>query len=106
MANTLKINKLTKSDYHSFVSPAFCAYRRKMHDAIKLYSSDYFRLFTEKRMRGVRTKYWMSRRSLPVQRIFDYINQNPTFTAGGRTYAVSADYTFGDFAIYCNAINN
>lgn len=89
MTNTLKINKLTKEHYHQFVSPAFCAYRRKMHDEIGIGAAAYSRLFTEKRTYGVRTKYWLSMESLPVKEIEAYVVKNPTFVANGVTYRVS-----------------
>jgi len=79
-----------------------------MHDALGIDRSGYFRLFTEKRVRGARTKYWITRwMSLSTQSIVNYILNNPEFTVNGRTYSVSAGVSLeGDFAIYCDAINN
>jgi hypothetical protein len=104
---THKISKLTKSEYHNDVMPAFVTYRREMHKACNVYTSDYIRLFTEQRTYGARSKYWLSRKSLPEQRIHTYVQNNPTFTtAAGRTFTVTAENVAGwrgaDFALFCN----
>lgn len=75
-------NKLTKSQYHELVSPAFVAWRKAMHVVCSVEFDMYCRLFTEKRSHGARTKYWYSYNDLPDRKIAKYIAQNPTFSAG------------------------
>lgn len=119
MTNTMKMNKLTKSEYHTDVVPAFVAYRKEMHKACKIRSrgtaiGDYCRIFTEPRVNGARSKYWFTRSSMPTPRIEEYIMNNPTFTtAAGRVMKVSARWvdTYlsyrrnnGDFALFCKLV--
>jgi hypothetical protein len=75
-------NKLTKSQYHESLSPAFVAWRKAMHKVCSVEFDMYCRLFTEKRTYGARTKYWYSKNDLPDRKIAKYIAQNPTFSAG------------------------
>lgn len=99
---TANSTKITKFEYHESVSPAFCAWRRQMHSACGIKTDMYVRLFTEKRTRGARTKYWITWRTgsnkLPSTAITEYIKQNPTFIAGGAVYKVIFDsnYVSGD----------
>ena len=79
--NNMK-NKLTKSQYHESLSPAFVAWRKAMHVACGVKFDMYCRLFTEKRSHGARTKYWYSYNDLPNIEIAKYVAQNPTFSAG------------------------
>lgn len=89
MKNTsMKNTKITKSEYHESVSPAFCAWRKAMHKACGVTPDMYCRLFTEKRSHGARTKYYMSYNDLPNTKIANYIKRNPTFTADGVEYKV------------------
>ena len=107
-----KIAKITKSEYHDHVVPALAVYRNEMHKklGIKKESVPYIRLFTEKRMRGARSKYWGKHRALPIYEISVYVLNNPTFTANNEVYEV----TFKDdcswdgqdsAAIYANKIH-
>lgn len=88
---TANSTKITKFEYHESVSPAFCAWRRQMHNACGINTDMYVRLFTEKRTRGARTKYWITGSKLPTTAIANYIKQNPTFIAGGAVYKVIFD---------------
>jgi hypothetical protein len=107
-----KMNKLTKSEYHNDIVPAFVAYRKAMEKACKVYSSsDYSQIFTERRSYGARSKYWGSRNSLPTDAIIQYTLNNPTFTtAAGRKLTVTTRSVRGnvyysqrpDFAVFCN----
>ncbi len=116
-SNPLKMNKLSKSDYHNIVVPAFVAYRKKMHKACNVKCGvgsgwGYARIFTEQRAYGARSKYWYTSKNLPVNLIESYVNANPTFTAGGVVYKVEARYVDGvsiyrrspDFALFCNSL--
>lgn len=118
MKNTksLKMNKLTKSDYHNDVIPAFVAYRKRMEKACKVKRGigsgwNYARIFTEQRVNGARSKYWYTQDSLPVTQIETYVMNNPTFTtAAGRVMEVDARWVCSslsyyrrspDFALFC-----
>jgi hypothetical protein len=86
---TVNTTKISKSQYHESVMPAFCAWRKLMHKACGVEIDMYCRLFTEKRSRGARTKYWYSYNNLPNNKIAKYIAQNPTFIADGAMYKVT-----------------
>jgi hypothetical protein len=89
---TVKPTKITKSEYHESVSPAFCAWRKRMHHVCGVSTDMYVRLFTEKRSRGARTKYWITGSNmLPSIKITEFIRQNPTFIANGVVYKVIFD---------------
>jgi len=88
---TVKPTKITKSQYHESVSPAFCAWRKRMHHVCGVNTDMYCRLFTEKRTRGARTKYWATGSKLPSTAIAKYIKHNPTFIADGAVYQVIFD---------------
>jgi hypothetical protein len=97
-----KMNKLTKTDYHTDVVPAFVAYRKQMEAACGIKRNVscnkwcYARLFTEQRVNGARTKFWYAQNALPVAAIVTYIKNNPTFvSAAGRTFTVTAKYVQG-----------
>ena len=85
---TVNNTKITKSEYHESVSPAFCAWRKIMHNVCGINTDMYVRLFTEKRSRGARTKYWITGSKLPIIKITEFIRQNPTFIANGVVYKV------------------
>ena len=93
MKNTTKI---TKSEYHNTVVPAFVAYRKAMEKALNIPKDGYIRMFTEKRTSGARTKYWVTRQSMP--NLQDYVAKNPRFIAGNAMYEVTCNdnYTSGD----------
>ena len=86
---TVNTTKITKLQYHQSVMPAFCAWRKAMHKACGVETDMYCRLFTEKRSRGARTKYWYSYKDLPNTKIAEYINYNGYFTADGVVYKVT-----------------
>lgn len=114
-SNTLKMNKLTKSDYHNDVVPAFVAYRKRMEKECGIKRGigsgwNYARIFTEQRLNGARSKYWYTQSSLPAQKIEQYTITNPTFTtAAGRVMEVDARWVYSvlsyrnrpDFALFC-----
>lgn len=118
MTNTMKMNKLTKSEYHSIVSPAICKYRKEMEKATNLKQKikgkwGYARIFTEQRLNGARSKYWFAKHSvMPVSDMSEYVQQNPTFTAGGMTFEVRLDsgvsylsyYNSPYVSLYCKRI--
>jgi len=91
---TVKPTKITKLQYHKSVSPAFCAWRKAMHKACNIETDMYCRLFTEKRSRGARTKYWVTGTKLPSPAIAKYIKLNPTFIADGAVYKVIFDSNY------------
>ena len=93
MKNTTKI---TKSEYHNTVVPAFVAYRKAMEKALNIPKDGYIRMFTEKRTSGARTKYWVTRQRMP--NLQDYVAKNPKFIAGNAVYEVTCNdnYTSGD----------
>ena len=103
--NNMK-NKLTKSQYHESLSPAFVAWRKAMHKVCSVEFDMYCRLFTEKRTYGARTKYWLARETMPS--MINYITKNPTFTAGGVEYKVSYEdirdgyFQYSRKCIFCN----
>jgi len=103
MKNTTKI---TQSEYHNTVVPAFVAYRKAMEKALNIPKDGYIRMFTEKRTSGARTKYWVTRQSMPNMQ--DYVTKNPTFIAGNAVYEVTCNdyYTpsirnLSDKCLYC-----
>lgn len=124
MTNTVKMNKLTKSEYHSIVSPAICKYRKEMEKAVNLKQKikgktpywskwGYARIFTEQRLNGARSKYWLAKHSvMPVSDMAEYVEKNPTFTAGGMTFEVRLDsgvsylsyYNSPYVSLYCKRI--
>jgi hypothetical protein len=93
MKNTTKI---TQSEYHNTVVPAFVAYRKAMEKALNIPKDGYVRMFTEKRTSGARTKYWVTRQNMP--NLQDYVTKNPKFIAGNAVYEVTCNdnYTSGD----------
>jgi hypothetical protein len=112
--NTLKINKLTKTDYTNDVLPAFIAYRKQMQKSCGVYPSQYLHLYTERRAYGLRSKYWASSNELSLTAIQAYIQKNPiTTTANGKILSIEARYVRGnvyytqrpDVAIFCKVIN-
>ena len=86
MKNTTKI---TQSEYHNTVVPAFVAYRKAMEKALNIPKDGYIRMFTEKRTSGARTKYWVTRRNMP--NLQAYVTKNPTFIAGNAVYEVTCN---------------
>jgi len=103
MKNTTKI---TQSEYHNTVVPAFVAYRKAMEKALNIPKDGYIRMFTEKRTSGARTKYWVTRRNMP--NLQDYVTKNPKFIAGNAVYEVTCNdyYTpsirnLSDKCLYC-----
>ena len=109
---SLKISKLTKTQYHNDVVPAFVAYRKKMAKECGISTDDYLRIFTEKRTNGARSKFWYTRNSLATNKVESYITKNPTFeSAEGRVFEVTARwvannpyYNFGNYAIFCKLV--
>lgn len=98
--------KITKAQYHSLVAPAFVAWRKEMHTQCGVETSNYARLFTEKRTTGARTKYWYAK-ELPIKRIAKYLKKNSTFKVGKDVFSVHfvADYANGGcYPIPCSAI--
>lgn len=113
--NTLSIKKLTKSAYKSDVLPAFIAYRKAMEAACKVKQpkerGTYSQLFTEKRTRGARSKYWNIGSNLPVNKINKYVAKQPLITtAEGRKLVVyTASYARVKwcppaFALFCKLV--
>jgi len=103
MKNTTKI---TKSEYHNTVVPAFVAYRKEMEKALNIPKDGYIRMFTEKRTSGARTKYWVTRQNMPNMQ--DYVTKNPKFIAGNALYEVTcgnacSSYSWSrtDKCLYC-----
>ena len=104
MKNTTKI---TQSEYHNTVVPAFVAYRKAMEKALNIPKDGYIRMFTEKRTSGARTKYWVTRQNMP--NIQDYVTKHPKFIAGNALYEVtcndnySSSYSWSrvDKCLYC-----
>lgn len=85
-----KIAKITKSEYHDHVVPALAVYRNEMHEMLGIKKDiPYIRLFTEKRMRGIRSKYWGKYRAFPIHDMAVYVSSNPTFTANNEVYEVT-----------------
>jgi len=106
MKNTTKI---TQSEYHNTVVPAFVAYRKEMEKALNIPKDGYIRMFTEKRTSGARSKYWFARETMPS--MVEYVKKNPTFSAGGSTYKVTYEDGLGGYfqsssrCLFCNKIN-
>lgn len=115
-SKTVKMNMLSKCDYHTDVVPAFVAYRKKLLHACGIKRNtnnkwNYARLFTEQRLNGARTKFWYTQKSLPTHKIASYVEKNPTFiTATGRVFTVDARWVYSpmmgyrsrpDFALFC-----
>lgn len=108
------MNKLSKSDYHNDLIPAFIAYRKAMEESCNVFTSHYLRKFTEKRTYGARSKYWLSSDSIPFSKMETYIQKNPIFTtASGKMYSLELRSVRGsvyytqrpDVALFCNLIN-
>lgn len=109
MKNTTKI---TKSEYHNTVVPAFVAYRKAMEKALNIPKDGYARMFTEKRTSGARTKYWVTRATQRMPNLQDYVAKNPRFIAGNAVYEVTCDDNYSssyswsrtDKCLYCKKI--
>lgn len=107
MKNT---TKNTKSEYHNTVVPAFVAYRKAMEKALNIPKDSYIRMFTERRANGARTKYWISKLSMP--NLQDYVTKNPKFIAGNAIYEVTCDDNYSssyswsrtDKCLFCKKI--
>jgi len=85
-----KIAKITKSEYHDHLVPALAVYRNKMHEKLGIKKeTPYIRLFTEKRIRGARSKYWGKYRAFPLYDMAVYVLNNPRFTANNEVYEVT-----------------
>lgn len=103
-----KIVNNTKSEYQEKVLPAFIAYRKQMEKALKVPKDSYVRMFTERRVEGVRTKYWITRSNMPS--LQKYVKKNPTFTVGKTTYKVTCDDRYLATStlcavLYCKKVN-
>ena len=86
--NTDLYNYTIYSDYQQLV-PALREYRKKMMQAIGMKPGEgYYRIYTEKRACGARTKYWAVNREFRTTSIADYVAKNPTITVGYETYEV------------------
>ncbi len=107
-----KTTNNTKSEYHNTVVPAFVAYRKQMEKALNVPKDSYIRMFTERRTKGARTKYWVTKSNMPS--LHAYIKKNPTFTAGNTVYKVTCDdnycgestfYACASTCLYCEKLN-
>lgn len=105
-----KTTNNTKSEYHNTVVPAFVAYRKQMESALNMSKDGYVRMFTERRAKGARTKYWITRSNMPS--LHAYITKNPTFTAGNTVYKVTCDDNYrsgyghySNTCMYCEKLN-
>ena len=104
--NTDRYNYTIYSDYQQLV-PALREYRKKMMQAIGMQPGEgYYRIYTEKRACGARTKYWATNREFRTTSIADYVAANPTITVGYETYEVVFRRVFdcNCYALYVNQL--
>jgi hypothetical protein len=106
-----KTTNNTKSEYHNTVVPAFVAYRKQMEKALNVPKQSYTQMFTERRAKGARTKYWIIGQNMPSLQA--YVTKNPTFTAGNTVYKVTCKdhyaaesyYPGIHTSLYCEKLN-
>ena len=104
--NTDRYNYTIYSDYQQLV-PALREYRKKMMQAIGMQPGEgYYRIYTEKRACGARTKYWATNREFRTTSIADYVAKNPTITVGFDIYEVVFRRVFDHncYALYVNQL--
>ena len=104
--NTDRYNYTLYSDYQQLV-PALREYRKKMMQAIGMKPGEgYYRIYTEKRACGARSKYWATNREFRTTSIADYVAANPTITVGYETYEVVFRRVFdcNCYALYVNQL--
>lgn len=104
--NTDRYNYTIYSDYQQLV-PALREYRKKMMQAIGMQPGEgYYRIYTEKRACGARTKYWATNREFRTTSIADYVAKNPTITVGFDIYEVEFRRVFDHncYALYVNQL--
>lgn len=116
-AVSAKRQAITRHEYSDLV-PAIADYRQSLKEYSGFSSDNYHRIFTESRVNGLRSKFWLSRASdRQMRKLKHFVKSNPFVVAGNSVYRVKlktvapsySPYTFrgwgdGDLALYANRV--
>ena len=93
-----KMKPITQEEYNQLV-PYMILYRESLMESVKIKKGRY-RLYTEKRSYGGRTKFWLSGNSFPVKKVSTLIKSRDTFMIGINEYMVSLKSSGGGGGLY------
>jgi hypothetical protein len=94
-----QVKGLTNAEYAKLLT-AVAEYRSKIKSSQKkVYNSKYGRIFTEPRMNGLRSKYWLADASFS-RAVAKYVKLNPTITVGKKVYKVTVKQIMPNYIIY------
>ena len=80
--------------------------RAEIRKATGLEYGHYYRVYTEPRAYGLRSKFFWCRQGFPMAAITKYIADNPVFSVNGNIYEVSFEHCrWGGQALYINKLN-
>lgn len=82
MTNQKEYKKLLK---------AVVAYRNTMMEKLNISTNEYFKIYSEQRATGMRTKFWGMRNGNTFTKIVKYIKKNPNVKVGYNLYSVKAN---------------
>ena len=79
--------------------------RAEIRKATGLECGHYYRVYTEPRAYGLRSKFYWCMPGFPMAAITKYIADNPVFTVGDSIYEVTFKRAFDGRALYINKLN-
>lgn len=82
MTNQKEYKKLLK---------AVVEYRNTMMEKLKISTDDYYKIYSEQRATGMRTKFWGMHQDGTFTKIVKYIKKNPTVKVGYNLYSAKAN---------------
>ena len=84
---------MNKAEYKNLLKKVV-EYRNEMCSKLKITHNDYYKIYSEIRQKGMRTKFWGARNDVFIK-VQKYIKKNPYVKVGDNLYHVDVNYIGG-----------